>query len=129
MPTSNYEIGESFSVQFAWKIPGDDYVRAVFRAEVIDLVPKADKYVVVLTELIAGRQESSEGETRPLAMHAKQYWFLVGQLVGKKLSLAYEADDGRALHLRLTTLTGEHDFFHRFSAIEASVRKRESSTK
>jgi len=129
MPTSSYRIGECFAVQFAWQLPIGDYIRAVFQAEVLDLVPKADKYVVSLTKLIAGRQESAEGEIRPTETYSKEHWSLVGQIVGKKVSLAYEVDDGRALHLRLATLTGEHDFFRRFDAIEEAMRKRGDSTK
>ena len=43
MPEANYKIGETFAVQFAWKLPNGDYVRAVFKAEVLDLVSEADK--------------------------------------------------------------------------------------
>jgi hypothetical protein len=39
---------------------------------------------------------------------------LVDKLVGRRLSLAFEADDAHAIHLRLETLTGEHNFFYRF---------------
>jgi hypothetical protein len=128
MPVANYEIGQSFDVQFAWKIPNGDYVRAVFRAAVEDLVPRADKYVVTLTELVAGRQESSEGEMRQAEERSAEYWLLVGQIVGRKVTLAFEADDGRALHLRLATLTGEHDFFNRFAMVEEALSKRRAST-
>lgn len=111
---ANYKVGESFAAQFVWKIPGGDYVRAVFKAEVLDLVPRADRYVVRLRELIAGRQENEDGVARPETELSKEHWAWVGKIVGRRISLAYEADDGRAIHMRFTTLTGEHNFFYRF---------------
>jgi hypothetical protein len=43
---------------------------------------------------------------------------MVGDLVGCKITIAYEADDGRTIHLRLATLTGEHNFFTRYDDAE-----------
>jgi hypothetical protein len=118
MTDANYEIGDSFPVQFAWRLPDGDYLRAVFRAHVLDHVPRADKYVVELEELIAGRQEDADGEMRDTEAYTKRYWRLVGRLIGQKVSVAYEVDDGRALHMRLETLTGEHNFFYRYEIAE-----------
>ena len=123
MPTANHKIGESFPVQFAWQLPDGDYIRAVFTAVVLDTVPAADKYIVRLTELVAGRQETSEGEMRPKEELTKEYWALVGQIIGNKLTIAYEAEDGRAVHLRLATLTGEHNYFTRFAQVEEMVEQ------
>jgi hypothetical protein len=109
-----YKVGDSFPVQFVWQLPEGDFVRAVFQAEVLFLVPAAEKYIVRLNQLVAGRQESERGEMRPKEALTKAYWALVGQIMGRKISLAYEAADGRPLHLRLATLTGEHNFFTRF---------------
>ena len=114
MPTAHYEIGQSFPTQFAWRLPDDGYLRAVFQAEVLSLVPKADKYVVRLTALIAGRQETADGAVLPKEQLDQDYWALVGKLIGRRLSLAFEADEGNALYMRLATLTGEHNFFYRF---------------
>jgi hypothetical protein len=114
MPTANYQKGESFSVQFVWRLPSEDYIRAVFAADVVDIVPAADKYIVRLRELVAGRQESTSGEMRPVAALTQEYWALVGRLQGRRVTIAFESDDGRPLHLRLETLTGEHNFFFRF---------------
>lgn len=101
-------------MQFAWRLPDGDYLRAVFEAEVLELVPAADKYLVCLRRLVAGRQENSEGELRPKEKFSRNYWALVGQLVGNRITVAFEAEDGRALHMRLETLTGEHNYFYRF---------------
>jgi hypothetical protein len=127
MPTANYKVGETFRVQFAWKLPAGDYLRAVFEAQVLDTITSADKYIVRLNKLVAGRQEKAEGELRPLAEYSPEYWALVGQIAGNKLSLAYEADDGRALYLRLATLTGEHNYFRRFSDAEAFLDEQLNS--
>ena len=118
MPVAHYDIGQSFPVQFVWKLPNGDYLRAVFEVDVVGHVEEADKYIVRLRQLIAGRQETAEGEMRPLEAYSREYWRLVGQLTGNKITVAYEVDDGRPLHLRLATLTGEHNFFWRFARFE-----------
>jgi hypothetical protein len=118
MPTANYKIGESFLLQFAWRLPDGDYLRAVFDARVLDLVPEADKYLVRLEQLTAGRQEDENGQMRPTTEFSRDYWRLVGQLIGRKLTVAYEADNSRALHMRLATLTEEHNFFTRYEDAE-----------
>ncbi len=130
MPTATHKAGESFPVQFAWRLPDGDYIRAVFRAEVLDFVPAADKYIVRLTELIAGRQEDADGVLRPSDQFNRPYWAMVGRLVGQKLTIAYEVEDGRAVHLRLATLTGEHNYFFRYSQVEDMVeRQKEKITR
>ncbi len=118
MPVANHQVGETFNVQFAWQLPEGDYIRAIFEAEILDLVAAADKYIVRLTKLVAGRQETATGEMRTTDELSKEYWGLVGELVGNKLTIAYEAEDGRAIHLRLATLTGEHNYFTRFAQVE-----------
>jgi hypothetical protein len=77
----------------------------VFTAVVLELQPAADKYVVRLGELMAGRQESATGEMRSPEALTRAYWQLVGRLQRRRVTLAYESDDGRPLHLRLATLT------------------------
>ena len=114
MPEAHYKIGETFPAQFAWQLPNGDYLRAVFDAEVLGIVDSADKYVVRLLALVAGRQEDEEGTLKPTAEFSKEYWGLVGKLVGRRLTIAFEADDGHAIHFRLATLTGEHNYFYRF---------------
>ncbi|NCF64698.1 MAG: hypothetical protein GWP61_01910 [Chloroflexi bacterium] len=118
MPTAHFGVGDTFPLQFAWQLPHGDYVRAVFQAKVLDLVPEADKYLVRLVELLAGRQENEDGQLLPQESFAPVYWRMVGDLVGCKITIAYEADDGRTIHLRLATLTGEHNFFTRYDDAE-----------
>ncbi|MFN2253736.1 MAG: hypothetical protein ACK2U6_05795 [Candidatus Promineifilaceae bacterium] len=118
MPSAHYTVGEDFPLQFAWRLPEGDYIRAVFRAHILDTVPEADKYIVRLLELQAGRQEDEDGQLRPREQFSREYWSMVGDLVGTKITIAYEADDGRALHMRLATLTGEHNFFSRYEDAE-----------
>jgi hypothetical protein len=122
MPAANYKIGESFPIQFAWHLPQGDYLRAVFRAEVLDLVPEADKYLARLIKLEAGRQEDEQGELRFTEQFSKEYWAMVADLVGRKITVAYEADDGRALYMRLATLTGEHNYFTRYEDAEVIAK-------
>lgn len=117
MPVANYQVGEIFRVQFVWRIPEGDFLRAIFTAKVLLQDNVSDKYVVQLVEFVSGRQEAPDGSTRPIEDVAREYWALVNQLEGRKISLAFEADDGRPLWLRLETLTGEHNFFRRLSEL------------
>jgi len=126
MPKANYTNGETFPVQFAWKLPNQDYLRAVFEAKVLEIVPAADKYIVRLSKLLAGRQETKDGELRNQTEYSQEYWAMVGKLIDNKITIAYEVDDGRALHMRLATLTGEHNFFTRYEKLDevsAKVQK------
>lgn len=133
MSEDHLPIGDSFPLQYAWRLPDGSYIRAVFRAGVLDLVPSADKYIVRLDELLAGREETPEGDAKAPDALSREYWALVGELVGRRLTVAYEADDGRALYMRLETLTGEHNYFSRFDdaaviarGLEAQRRRLES---
>ncbi len=105
-------------MQFVWKLPDGDFIRAVFRAVVLDTIPAADKYLVRLEELLAGRQETKDGNMRPKEEMTLPYWVMVREIIGNQVSLAYESADGRPLHMRLSTLTGEHDFFSRYNVME-----------
>lgn len=122
MPEANYRIGEIFHVQFVWRIPDGDFLRAIFTAEVLLIDDISDKYVVLLTEFVSGRQEAPDGSMRSLEDVAKDYWARVKQLEDRKISLAFEADDGRPLWLRLETLTGEHNFFRRLNELPPKFR-------
>lgn len=133
MPEAHIPVGQSFPLQYAWRLPDGSYLRAVFKATVLDTVPTADKYVVRLEELLAGREETPDGEPKPTESLSRSYWTLVGELIGRRLTVAYEAGDGRALYMRLETLTGEHNYFSRFEdaaviarALEAQRRRLES---
>lgn len=124
MPEAHFAVGEAFPLQFAWRLPDGGYLRAVFDALVLDYVPAADKYMVRLSRLIAGREETEDGNAKSSADLSAEYWQLVGGLVGRRITVAYEADDGRALHMRLETLTGEHNFFTRLEDAEVIARAR-----
>ncbi len=117
MTEATYKVNDKFRLHFVWRIPNQDFLRAIFEAEVLKRDSVSDKYVVLLTEFIAGKQESSGGEMRPPEQVDRQYWALVSELAGRRISIAYEADDGRPLWLRLETLTGEHDFFRRLNEL------------
>lgn len=113
-----HQVGDTFLLQFVWRLPDGDYMRTLFRAEVVAVIDVAEKYMVRLAELVAGSQESSAGVGREKAEFARAYWRLVVRLIGNRITVAWEAADGRALHMRLATLTGEHDFFTRFQTDE-----------
>ena len=113
MVLARYSPGESFPLHFVWQLPDGDYVRAVFRTEVLAHDLSLDRYLLRLTELIVGRQESPSGDMRPKEEMALPYWKMVMALLGKRVYLAFEVDDGRPILLRLDTLTLEHRFFTR----------------
>lgn len=118
MPIANYEPGEAFPVHFVWELPDGDYVRAIFEAEVEELDFSLDRYLLRLRDLKAGRQETPSGEMRPKEELSRPYWAMVGALIGKRVHLAFEVDDGRPIKLRLDTLTQEHRFFTRLDHLE-----------
>jgi hypothetical protein len=115
MIAPNHQVGDTFTVQFVWQLPEGDFLRAIFEAEVLALDPQMERYRIRFRQLTAGRQETAEGIGRSESELATGYWAMVGRIVGKQIKLAYEADDGRPLRLRLATLTGEHTFFTRLN--------------
>ncbi|MBX7251559.1 MAG: hypothetical protein K1X50_06200 [Candidatus Promineofilum sp.] len=129
MPEAHYQPGQSFPIQFAWRLPAGEYLRAVFQADVLELAPAAEKYVVRLSQLVAGREETTDGQPKPPEALSRDYWRLVGGLIGRRITLAYEADDGRALYMRLETLTGEHNYFSRYEDAEVIARGIEARLK
>ncbi|HRO22686.1 MAG TPA: hypothetical protein PLR07_00105 [Promineifilum sp.] len=116
-------------VQFAWRLPDGEYLRAMFQADIVDLVPGADKYVVRLSRFLAGREDDVEGQVKPLESLEGAYWDQVRGLEGRRITIAYEADDGRPLYLRLATLTGEHNFFSRYEDAAVIARGIETRMK
>lgn len=112
-PTARYQIGDSFPVQFVWQLPNGDFLRDLFQAQVLAIDWGMEKYTLQLIEWLGGRQESSTGESRSIEQVTQEYWMAAKQLVGKKFTLAFEAEDGKPVRLKLTTLTGEHRYFNR----------------
>lgn len=113
---AEYRPGDTFPIQFVWQLPDGDFVRAVFDAEVLALDSQLDRYLLRLTGLRAGRQEDARGEMRPKESYSRTYWAMVGALIGKRVYLAYEVQDGRPIRLRLDTLTQDHAFFTRLDS-------------
>lgn len=107
------KVGDKFPVQFVWQLPSGDFVRAIFDGVVVGLDREWDRYVLRLERLMAGLQENPAGKPRQQSDYTNEYWSKVGGIIGSTIYLAYEADDGRPIRLRLTTLTGEHTYFSR----------------
>ncbi len=129
MPEATFRVGDTFELQFVWRSPEGDFLRALFEAEVKKVDSLSNKYVVLLRRFVAGRQESSTGETRAGDELYRQHWALVNQLTGRRVSLAYEADDGRPLWLRWETLTGEHNFFSRLDELPKQLYQKKAGEK
>lgn len=113
MTQPTYQPGQRFTIQLVWQVPEGDFLRGIFEVAVLGLDPRLERYLLRLERLVAGRQEGPDGTARSEAEVSKEYWALVGRIIGKKIYLAYEADDGRPLRLRFATLTGEHTLFSR----------------
>lgn len=111
--TPEKELGDAVQIHFVWKLPNDDYLRAIFDTKIIDILPDSNRYLLELVRWVAGRQESPEGEMRPEEEIALQFWQLVNELEGHRAAVAYEAIDA-PVHLRLTTLLRIHPFFTRY---------------
>ena len=116
MSEAKYEPGQSFPLQFVCRLPDNGFLRAVFQAEVTELDHKAEKYVVRLSRLLAGRADDAEGMAEPVTTLEGDYWDLIHRITGRRIVIAFEADDGRPLYLKLETLTGEHNYFARYDA-------------
>jgi len=115
MPVANRSIEESFRIHFVWKIPNEHFVHGLFEAKVLGIDNEADRYLISLPSLLAKKEEDSSGIALPEEQHTADYWDMVYRLIGRKAHVAFEADDGRPLYLRLPTLTLEHKFFTRYS--------------
>lgn len=115
MPSANYKVGETFRIHFVWKLPNKHYIRALFDVKILDIDLSADRYLILLDSLVAKREEDSVGDGLAEKEHTEKYWEMVYRLTGRRAHVAFEADDGRPLFLRLPTLTLEHKFFTRYS--------------
>ena len=113
---ATYQVGEQFQLQFIWKLPSEQYIRAIFQGKVVELQPQEDRYLVQLTQFLAGGQEDVDGTPLPQSSYDKQWWANVIALQKRYIQVAYEAADGRPLYMRLPTLTSEHTFFFRYDA-------------
>jgi hypothetical protein len=112
--TTLLQADDTFTVQFVWRLNEGNFVRAFFRARVLETQTEAEKYLVCLDELVAGQEEGPNGVILPKEAMTLPYWAMVVRLIGRKVLLAAEIADGRPVRLRLATLIGVHDFFYRF---------------
>lgn len=129
MTEPKYKPGDTFGIQFAWRLIDGGYIRAIFQSDVLDLVPGAEKYIIRLSQFIAGREDDAEGNPKHLDSLEGDYWEMVRGLIGRTITIAYEADDGKPLYLRLATLTGEHNFFTRYEDASVIARGLEARLK
>ena len=105
--------GEQFQVQFVWRLPNDDYVRAVFRARIKAIQHHEERYLVELEAFVGGMQEAADGSVRPTDEMDKARWARVVALGGRTVQVAYEAAK-QPLYMKLETLDAPHTFFTRY---------------
>lgn len=122
MTDAPHDIGQVIKIQFVWRIIDGDLLRAIFDAEVQKIDQPSEKYVLRLGNWLAGRQESPDGVMRSLEEVSRENWALVARLPGQRISLSFEASDGRPLWLRYETLTGEHNFFRRLNELPPAIK-------
>lgn len=107
------DIGDSYRVQLVWKLPDYDFIRAVYDVTVLEIDRFEERYLVNIDSMYGGVQEAPDGKARPQAEMTLPLWKNAVGFVGQAIRLPYESTDGRPLHLKFTTLTGEHSFFTR----------------
>lgn len=112
--TTLLQPDDVFTVQFVWRLNEGNFIRAFYKAQVLETHPEAEKYMVKLAELLAGQEENKYGVILPKEEMTLPYWGMVVRLIGRKALVAAEVADGRPVGLRLATLIGIHDFFHRY---------------
>ncbi len=112
--TTLLQPDDTFTVQFVWRLNEGNFIRAFFKAHVLETHPEAEKYMVRLEELLAGHEENQRGVILPKEEMTLPYWAMVVRLIGRKVLVAAEVADGRPVGLRLATLIGVHDFFRRY---------------
>lgn len=108
---TRYQVGDDFMVQFVWHLPNGDFLRALFQVHLLSIDWSKERHTLQINQWVGGRQESRPGELS--AQLSKEYWALAKGLVGKKFMLPFEAEDGQPVRLKLSTLTGEHNYFNR----------------
>ena len=79
----NLTVGDTFKVHFVWKLPEDEYARALFEAEIIEVQPREDRYLVILREMIGGRQELPDGTLRTREEMPTRYWRRIVGFIGR----------------------------------------------
>ncbi len=109
-------IGDNYQVQFVWKLPNYDYLRAFFSVTIDEIDIYEERYVVTLDALLGGRQEAADGSIRAVDEMSKPLWANIVGFIGRKVRLPYESADKQPMHLKYPTLTGEHNFFSRFES-------------
>jgi hypothetical protein len=122
MTDTPHDIGQVIKIQFVWRMTDGDLLRAIFDAEVQKIDRLSEKFVIRLKNWLAGRQESPDGVMRPLQEVSRENWALVARLPGQRISLSFEASDGRPLWLRYETLTGEHNYFRRLNELPPPIK-------
>jgi len=80
-----HEVGESFKIQYVWRIESGHFLRALFRARVLGHDDSTDKYILLLEEFVAGRQEDAAGETADTNELAREYWKTVAERLARRL--------------------------------------------
>ena len=105
--------GEQFQLQFVWRLPNDDYVRALFQARIREIQYHEERYLVELEGLIGGMQEAADGSVRPKNDMDKERWARIVALSGRTVQVAYEAAK-QPLYMKLATLDTPHTFFTRY---------------
>lgn len=110
--TPSYSVGDHFNVQFVWRLPDDDYLRAVFEVAVVEVHLHEQRYLVALTRLLGGIQEAPDGSYRPKEQFTRPLWAKIVAFTDSRVLVAYEAAT-QPLYMRYATLIGEHTYFTR----------------
>jgi hypothetical protein len=97
--------GDIFPVHMGWKLPDGNRLQVIFDAQVEVLEPDKNRMRCRVLRIQAATGTRPESEVDAF------YFQQVMGLIGKRALIPFDALEGIVLPLRLTTLTGEHDYF------------------
>ena len=98
-------VGATLDVNLAWTLPDGGRLWVVINVEVIEVVEEMMRLECQIKDLPVVRATLSLEEIDPAIVDGLR------NLPGKYVRVPYEATTERHLHLKISTLTGEHSFF------------------
>ena len=113
MPEAHYQPGQSFSLQFAWRLPNGDYLRHLSGHR--SRSRARSRQIRHSSGALFGRPEDeADGRVKPLDELKGEYWTLVRELSGR----TSQSPATRRMTAPALSTTGdtdrEHNFFTRY---------------
>lgn len=100
-----FKVGSTFVVSFQWRLQDDILLWASFRVRVQAIVDDTDRLLCRFEEILSLRTSEPPETVDDVILNR------VKEIVGQYAHIPPEAARGKKLYLKLTTLTGQHDYF------------------